>query len=67
MKKSNQSKRGGRREGSGRPRLSEGEDSVLFSGKVPESLAARVDELRGDTTRSALLRKLLEKWVRKKK
>lgn len=65
MKKSTKRQHGGNRPGSGRKPLVEGEGSVVFSGKIPESLADRVDSLLGDTSRSALLRKLLEKWVKR--
>ncbi len=66
MKKSTKRPHGGIRPGSGRKPLVEGEASVTFSGKVPASLAAEVDSLL-DTTRSELLRRLLEKWVKKQR
>lgn len=66
MKKSTKRKHGGVRPGSGRKPLIAGEESVTFSGKVPASLAADVDALLGDMSRSELLRKLLAKWVRKR-
>lgn len=68
MKTGNKSKKaqtpgpGGKRPGSGRPRLEPGEESVIVAGRVPQSLRDRVDLARGDRTVAEALREALEAW-----